>query len=177
MKEIKIYVANLGKYNEGELVGEWFTLPEDVNVIRKTIGLDYVENGKLIKTGYEEYAIHDYEAPFDISEYASIERLNEIAKRIEEMNELDVKIACALVDNGIVSDIMDAFDEIENVNIYYDCNDMSDVAYAFYEETGMMEQIPEQVRYYIDWESVGRDMEINGTFFYLGNNTYGEYIE
>ena len=24
---IKVYLANLGKYNEGELVGEWLELP------------------------------------------------------------------------------------------------------------------------------------------------------
>ena len=29
MEEMRIYVANLGKYNEGELVGAWFTPPVD----------------------------------------------------------------------------------------------------------------------------------------------------
>lgn len=24
MEEMRVYVANLGKYNEGELVGDWF---------------------------------------------------------------------------------------------------------------------------------------------------------
>ena len=26
---MRIYIANLGKYNKGELVGAWFTLPVD----------------------------------------------------------------------------------------------------------------------------------------------------
>lgn len=25
--DIKIYIANLGKYNDGELIDEWFNLP------------------------------------------------------------------------------------------------------------------------------------------------------
>ena len=27
MEEMRVYVANLGKYNEGELVGDWFEPP------------------------------------------------------------------------------------------------------------------------------------------------------
>ena len=29
MEEMRVYVANLGKYNEGELVGAWFEPPID----------------------------------------------------------------------------------------------------------------------------------------------------
>ena len=55
--EIKIWVANLGKYNEGINKGEWFTLPTDMSEIGKKIGLN---------ERYEEWAIHDYEAPFGL---------------------------------------------------------------------------------------------------------------
>ena len=27
MDDIKVFIANLGKYNEGEIVGAWFTPP------------------------------------------------------------------------------------------------------------------------------------------------------
>ncbi|MCZ1844205.1 antirestriction protein ArdA, partial [Enterococcus faecium] len=27
MEQMRVYIANLGKYNEGELVGAWFTPP------------------------------------------------------------------------------------------------------------------------------------------------------
>lgn len=53
MMEMKVYVANLGKYNEGELVGAWFTLPIDPDDMAERIGLNNT---------YEEYAIHDYGA-------------------------------------------------------------------------------------------------------------------
>lgn len=73
-QEINIWVSNLGKYNEGILQGAWFTLPTEMSEIRKKIGLN---------ERYEEWAIHDYEAPFKISEYDDIGTLNEIAELIE----------------------------------------------------------------------------------------------
>ena len=48
--DMQVYIANLGKYNEGELVGDWFSLPLDEEVIAERIGLN---------AEYEEYAIHD----------------------------------------------------------------------------------------------------------------------
>ena len=63
MEEMRIYIANLGKYNEGELVGAWFTPPVDFEEVKERIGLN---------DEYEEYAIHDYELPFEIDEYTPI---------------------------------------------------------------------------------------------------------
>ena len=57
---MRVYIANLGKYNEGELVGAWFTPPVDYDEMAERIGLN---------ERYEEYAIHDYELPFEIDEY------------------------------------------------------------------------------------------------------------
>ena len=54
---MRIYIANLGKYNEGELVGAWFTPPVDFEEVKERIGLN---------DEYEEYTIHDYELPFEI---------------------------------------------------------------------------------------------------------------
>ena len=48
---MKVYVANLGRYNEGELVGAWFTPPIDEEEMAERIGLN---------EDYEEYAIHDF---------------------------------------------------------------------------------------------------------------------
>ena len=55
---MKVYVANLGRYNEGELVGAWFTPPIDEEEMAERIGLN---------EDYEEYAIHDFELPFDVT--------------------------------------------------------------------------------------------------------------
>ena len=31
---MRVYIANLGKYNEGELVGDWFSFPIDEEELR-----------------------------------------------------------------------------------------------------------------------------------------------
>ena len=75
--DMQIYIANLGKYNEGELVGDWFSFPLDEEVIAERIGLN---------AEYEEYAIHDTDNfPMEISEYISIEELNRIYEQLEEL--------------------------------------------------------------------------------------------
>ena len=40
MEEMRVYIANLGKYNEGELVGDWFTPPVDYDEMAERIGLN-----------------------------------------------------------------------------------------------------------------------------------------
>ena len=68
---MRVYIANLGKYNEGELVGAWFTPPVDYDEMAECIGLN---------ERYEEYAIHDYELPFEIDEYTPIEEVNRLCE-------------------------------------------------------------------------------------------------
>ena len=63
MEEMRVYIANLGKYNEGELVGAWFEPPIDMDEVRERIGLN---------EQYEEYAIHDFELPFEIGDRKSV---------------------------------------------------------------------------------------------------------
>ena len=48
--DMAVYIANLGKYNEGYLVGAWFTFPIGEEDVKEKIGLN---------EQYEEYAIHD----------------------------------------------------------------------------------------------------------------------
>ena len=75
---MRIYIANLGKYNEGELVGAWFTPPIDFDEVKERIGLN---------DEYEEYAIHDYELPFEIDEYTPIEEVNRLCEMVEDLPE------------------------------------------------------------------------------------------
>ena len=45
--DMAVYIANLGKYNEGYLVGAWFTFPIDEEDVKEKIGLN---------EQYEEYS-------------------------------------------------------------------------------------------------------------------------
>ena len=81
--DMAVYIANLGKYNEGYLVGAWFTFPIDEEDVKEKIGLN---------ERYEEYAIHDTDNfPIDIGEYVSIDELNEMYEMIEELPDYIVE--------------------------------------------------------------------------------------
>ena len=81
--DMAVYIANLGKYNEGYLVGAWFTFPIDEEDVKEKIGLN---------EQYEEYTIHDTDNfPIAIGEYVSIEELNEMYEMIEELPDYIVE--------------------------------------------------------------------------------------
>ena len=52
--DMQVYIANLGKYNEGELVGDWFSLPLDEEVIAERIGLNAEYEDCLLYTSLKE---------------------------------------------------------------------------------------------------------------------------
>jgi len=81
--EINVCLQNLGKYNEGELVFKWLSLPatnEEIQETFEAIG---------INEEYEEYMIADYEAPFNIGEYSNVYTINEIAEKFSELEIVD----------------------------------------------------------------------------------------
>lgn len=166
----RVFITNLGKYNEGELVGKWLDLPcEDIEEELYSIGVsdEPDENGVY----YEEYFITDYENDYgyEVGEYDSLVNLNEIAEELENLDEWDKEIVSAFIENG--SDIQEALDGLRDGNymVFSDCNDMTDVAYQYAEETGLLDSIPDNLRFYFDFEAYGRDMGIEGTFIFTDN--------
>ena len=163
---MKIYLTNLGKYNEGELIGEWVELPvsqEELQKVFERIG---------INEEYEEYFITDYECDFyEVGEYENLDTLNEIAERIEELDKEESKVVKALM-----SELGYTLDEaIEKTNngdyrMYYDCDSMTDIAYQVVEECGYLENVPDNVARYFDYESFGRDLGIEGTYIFLDDS-------
>lgn len=163
---MNIYLTNLGKYNEGELIGEWVELPvsqEELQEVFKRIG---------INEEYEEYFITDYECNFyEVGEYENIDTLNEIAERLDELNETESKIVKAMMSEcGYTLD--EAIEKVNNGDymIYSDCNDMTDVAYQVVENCGYLDNVPETVSRYFDYESFGRDLGIEGTYIFTDDN-------
>lgn len=172
---IIIYIANLGKYNEGELVGKWVQLPcNDRKKELRSIGVsdEPDENGEY----YEEYIILDYETDISglkIGEYDSLDELNELAERLEDFDSSEKIAFRAFVKNG--SSLEDALEGVENINyaIYWNCYDMEDVAIKVAKETGMLYGVPDIVARYFDYEAYGRDLDLEGTFIAVDNH----YVE
>lgn len=161
---LKINVTNLKKYNEGALVGEWVSLPHE--------GLEEVLE-KISNSGKDELFISDYETDINglkVAEYEDILQLNEIAEEIEEMREDELIALQAYLEQ--YNDIEQALEEVRqgNYTIYYDCDDMSDVAYQVVNESGLLDGVPETIKGYFDYEAYGRDIDIEGTFIQVDNN-------
>ena len=88
IKMLKIYLTNLGKYNEGYLIGEWVELPVSDEELEKV--LERIEIGGM----YEETFITDYETDVDgveVHEFDSIEELNELAETLEGLEDYDME--------------------------------------------------------------------------------------
>ena len=95
------FVTNLGKYNEGMLVGEWVKLPtteEEMQKVFERIGI-----GKQDEFGqpYEEWFITDYECPIYgvqkmLGEYENLDKLNYLAALIDELSLSDQEMLLEL---------------------------------------------------------------------------------
>ena len=161
-KEFNIYVANLAKYNEGELAGKWIALPcyDIEEQIQEILGDD------------EEYAIHDYECNFmRVEEYDSPYELNELAEKLESLSEHEQAKLKALIEWGYYKDIEDAIENLDDFNLYEDINDESDLGYYWLFESGCYElDKMGNLASYIDYEAFGRDVsyESDGTFTAYG---------
>ena len=170
---IKIYVANLGKYNEGGLVGAWITLPVSEEELQKIL-TDKVG----INEEYEEYAIHDFECDFmEISEYSSISKLNEIAELLEGLDEYEEKTLKAIIEWRYYGEnIKEAIENIDNFTLYEDIENDYDLGYYYINEAGIYNlESMGNLANYINYKAFGRDTHLENESFY-SENGYIEFI-
>ena len=167
---IKVFLTNLGKYNEGYLIGEWLELPASQQEIDETMA-------KIgINEEYEEWFITDYETDIEgveVGEYSNLDELNELAEQLDELEEDEQKAIQAMLLDGYTFN--EALEKVINGDyaIYFDCDNMTDVAYEIVEECGYLNDVPETIARYFDYESFGRDLNIEGKFY----NIDGDMIE
>lgn len=152
--EMKIFLANLGKYNEGELVGKWVSLPcQNITKELETIG---VKEGSR----YEEYFIPDYEYTFfEIGEYANLKKLNEIAEKLQEIEEAGEFDWLEGYLEAYGCSLEDAMDEYRYASEWYPGESLLDVAEELIKRQF---EVPEELKRYIDYEGYARDLSSDG---------------
>lgn len=174
---LNVFLTNLGEYNAGNLVGEWVELPISDDDLGKVFDRIRVCHGNVkyydnCGNPYEEYFISDYETDLGIEvvEYSLIWELNKKAKAISDLSDYEVKAFRAMMSAGYFFD--EAMEKIADgeYSIYFDCHDMTDVAYGVVEECGYLRGVPETVSLYFDYEAFGRDLDIEGKFYAIGND-------
>jgi len=181
---IEAFITNLGKYNDGELRGDWLTLPatsEDLQKLFAKIGVDGVV--------YEEFFITDYETEIGglrdgFGEYESIDELNYFAELLSELNDNDLKKFEAAVelgdDAGSVKALINLSQNLDCYDFLPGVDDEKDLGYCLIDDYGMLE-LPDHISNYFDYEAFGRDYAMNegGSFTDGGyiTRSYGRSIE
>ena len=149
------FITNLGKYNEGDLVGEWVKFPttaEDLEAVFKRIGIGSVDE---FGQPYEEWFITDYDMYVDgmyniLGEYENLDELNYLASKIEDMNDYEYEQFCAIIDQGdytsSVKDLINMTENLDSFEILTDVENDYDLGYYYIEEAGIYEKLKDKTR-------------------------------
>ncbi|MDY3617994.1 antirestriction protein ArdA [Agathobaculum sp.] len=172
------FITNLGKYNEGELVGEWVKFPTTYDELQKVF--ERIGIGKTDDFGqpYEEWFITDYDcyvgSLYDkLGEYESLDELNYLASKIGEMDRGEYNQFLAAMEigehSGSLREIINLTDNLDCYDIDPDIEDHDDLGRYYINELDAM-QVPEHLKNYIDYEAYGRDvaLEEGGSFTEFG---------
>ena len=168
------FITNLGKYNEGELVGEWVKFPttaEEMKEVFKRIGIGQRDD---FGQPYEEWFITDYDCYVDglydkLGEYENLDELNYLASKLDEMSDSEYaqfQAGMEMGDHcGSLQEIINLTENLDCYEVYPHIADYDDLGRYYIEELEVM-QVPEHLQNYIDYEAYGRDvaMDENGSF-------------
>lgn len=151
--ELKGFITNLGKYNEGYLVGEWVSFPVNENALQavfERIG---------INDQYEEYFITDYDnyydIDFDFGEYTSIDTINETIEALENLHPYDLAKVKAILEVENIG-VLEVTENLDDYN-FYEGMTLAQVAEEIVESYFYSNEIPEFFRTYFDYEAYARD--------------------
>jgi antirestriction protein len=156
--QMAVYVGTYGKYNDGSIYGAWIDLTlikdeEDFNDLCAEIHKDEQD---------PEFMLQDWQSiP---SRYISESGLSaEFWDYLEAYNGTsNTEALKKFVDYGYSP---------ENFSSYYmgEFDSEQEYAEALLDETGELEQIPQHLRYYFDYESYASDLFINDYLFIDGS--------
>ena len=149
------FITNLGKYNEGELVGEWQEFPateEEFNQTLSKIGID---------PKYYEWFVTDYDcdvvdAYAVLGEYPSFDELNDFSELIEHD-----AFKALLQDQSNFEYAKDMYESGDYV-FYPGIDTWEDFAQEHIESLGGVDSLDtDTIARYFDYEALGRDLDLD----------------
>ena len=171
-RRISIFLTNLHKYNSGILCGEWLKLPIPQEELDAVIG--------RIGSEGDEFFITDYEVLFGnlhISEYASIQELNELAEKIDGLADYDYEKLGAVLECEscmTIAEILEIIDELDSFDLLTEVED-DEALGEYYAEVGcIFHGIPDSISRYFDFEAYGRDIRLESNMCFT---SYGAVID
>lgn len=141
-KIINGFITNLGKYNEGYLIGEWVGFPIDDDELEKV--LERIG----INKEYEEYFLTDWsvDLPYcEFDEYENVAYVNELAEELEALDSWDLEkleaileVECLTLEKALSS--LDSYEYYGGVTleeyaeeIVCDCYNLPDFALRYFD--------------------------------------------
>ena len=184
MTVFEAYITNLGKYAEGQLVGETLKFPattEEVQSLLKNIGVDGVRYEEFFITAFDGdvMGLYDY-----LTEYENLDELNHLAHLISELDSDEIETLEAVLNKGdhtsSVADIINLVHNLDCYDLHPGVTDDETLGRIYVEDMELLD-VPDNVLPYFDFEAYGRDMRINeGGHFAPGGyvfNNGGSFVE
>lgn len=159
-----VYVGTYAKYNNGSIEGKWINLLDDV-----TDREDFYEKIAELHSDEAdpEFMFQDYEnMPRGIVSETSInwDYIDGLRRVLEEYGEEYAEAYALFVEN---------FHDTDEENFYESysgtADSEEDYAVQLLEETGELNALPQNLRYYFDYEKFARDLFINDYTFIDGH--------
>ncbi len=198
MTELRFYAACLASYNSGQLHGTWIDASPDVDEMQTAINRmlraspcpnievacpdcdvpDHPEcltcHGRHKVPSAEEYAIHDYEGRWNLGEYPGLERIAKFMELVEKAEErgIDADDVQSILDHFGTDYIDTAGDAIEN-QFHGTYDTLTEYAEQFVKECYDLKNIPDLIKHHIDYEGIGRDLELGGNVFTIDKHQGG----
>ena len=152
-----IYVANLGAYNAGRLVGKWLDLTTFKTAEELQQAVDRIAN----YLGYiygDEWAIHDYSNFPNLGENPDLEFVFELGQELHNHYAADAIIG--FIDNVGCSN----FDDVTHVMMDFDeAYEGEHTRFKEFAESQFddlyLHEIPEHLQSYIDYEAYEHDLK------------------
>lgn len=164
METLNVFITNLGAYAAGELRGEWLGLPaseEERKAAWERIGAP------------EEVFFTDYEAEdvpgiaSKLGEFESLDKLEELAEELEDMDEQERETLAAVLEAGIESahgaaELLELCEEVQDggYTLIEGVDNVEDLGWYYAEATGAIDELPDWARGYFNYEAYGRDIAI-----------------
>lgn len=170
----RLFVGCLASYNSGIIHGEWLDLSDYYDLDELTEKVNEILKSSPCEG--DEYDIQDYEGFGDLLKGGMYPSIKEAWAIHETLNEVEKE--------GIDTDLFLEFVSCYGEQIENEDNDLlrkfqdsyqgaydslEDYGERIAEDCGYLEQVPECLKFYIDFDRFGNDMERGGDIFTIRN--------
>lgn len=154
----QIYVACLSAYNNGYLHGGWIDASEGIEHVRECI--KEILKSSPVAEECEEWAIHDFQGfgNYKVDESHDLEELCKVAEFLRECDKFPAEVVSWLIDDYGIDGAKEKMED----DYIGEFDTSSDFAYHYVEDSGMLEGISKDIAMYFDYDSLGRDLDLNG---------------